>query len=555
MKKVIISLFIPFLLLISCQSASDESVSPAPSSSLSSSPPPASSAAASTVSPSRLKVSVDPRLELLAVVQYLSGYREKFGLLNKFQFSYWEKIKEKFTPYKNHQAVQFFARLTDYGFTYDAPPLFVLHLSSPPELKIEHPFSTEVKVRAGGEKNLKKFTSLLRDFARRTNFMAFFQAQQDYFARLTEPVRSTLAKLRLVETLEEYFGQQQSSYNIILAPLFWGNYGPHLKADQGYDIYNIVSPIRLKQGLPYFGDGVYFQSLAWHEFSHSFVNPLAEKYQDELKKYAVLYPPIEKKMKAQAYTSWLIAVNEHVVRAVTSRLAARLYSPQLGEQALKAEERKGFIYIQPLYEKLEFYETHRDQYPSFADFYPELLKVWAELAEHPPEKILFAGPINAVVMDRANVVLVVPTHEKDPAAQQKIHQYVKQIQRQFFPGRPIMTDEEALQKDLSPYAVVIYGTPEGNRLLARLLPQLPVRFGKQRIMAGQVFEGDHLRFITAWPNPDNPEQGILIYTAQQAGDIPGINTLFHGPTDYVIAQGKKILKAADYRKEKGVWKF
>jgi len=522
MKKVIIFLFIPFLLLISCQSASDESVSPASSSS----PLSASSAAASTASSPRLKVSVDPRLELLAVVQYLSGYREKFGLLNKFQFSYWEKIKEKFTPYKNHQAVQFFARLTDYGFTYDAPPLFVLHLSYPPELKIEHPFSPEVKVRAGGEKNLKKFTSLLRDFARRT-----------------------------VETLEEYFGQQQSSYNIILAPLFWGNYGPRLKADQGYDIYNIVSPIRLKQGLPYFGDGVYFQSLAWHEFSHSFVNPLAEKYQDELKKYAVLYPPIEKKMKAQAYTSWLIAVNEHVVRAVTSRLAARLYSPQLGEQALKAEERKGFIYIRPLYEKLEFYETHRDQYPSFSDFYPELLKVWAELAEHPPEKILFTGPINAVVMDRANVVLVVPTHEKDPAAQQKIHQYVKQIQSQFFPGRPIMTDEEALQQDLSPYAVVIYGTPEGNRLLARLLPQLPVRFGKQQIMAGQVFEGDHLRFITAWPNPDNPEQGILIYTAQQAGDIPGINTLFHGPTDYVIAQGKKILKAADYRKEKGVWKF
>jgi len=74
-------------------------------------------------------------------------------------------------------------------------------------------------------------------------------------------------------------------------------------------------------------------------------------------------------------------------------------------------------------------------------------------------------------------------------------------------------------------------------------------------VADKVYQGTDLRFISAWPNPQNPKRGILIYTAQQAGDIVGINSVFHGPTDYVVARGTTVLKAYNYKKNKDNWSF
>jgi hypothetical protein len=51
------------------------------------------------------------------------------------------------------------------------------------------------------------------------------------------------------------------------------------------------------------------------------------------------------------------------------------------------------------------------------------------------------------------------------------------------------------------------------------------------------------------------EKSFLIYTAQKAEDIPGINSVFHGPTDYVIAEKLKILHSGDYKKDNKGWIF
>jgi len=37
--------------------------------------------------------------------------------------------------------------------------------------------------------------------------------------------------------------------------------------------------------------------------------------------------------------------------------------------------------------------------------------------------------------------------------------------------------------------------------------------------------------------------------------FPEINSVFHGPTDYVIAQELKVLHSGDYKKDEEGWKF
>lgn len=511
-------------------------------------------------SSSKLNVTIDPRIEILAAVQWLSDYGEKFSLLTSLDFDYKKDMLRTFRPYAEHDAVKLFQEMSHSGFTFDAPPTAMLHLSHPPELAIDQPFTEYLIGRAGGREKLLLFIEQLRDFAEKANFMAFFQSHRQFYKDTINSVKNSFAGVDFVGMLESYYGQKQHSYNIILAPTFKGNYGPRLERKDGtFDIFNIVSPRQIKDGILYFGSKDNFEHLAWHEFSHSFVNPLGELHRKELGKYASLFEPIRNKMTARAYGNWLTVVNEHVVRAVSTRLNYMHKGKEEGDRALQAEKTYGFAYVEALCRELDNYEKNRDEFSTFTSFYPQLVKTFKELSERDlgPDfyHIPFTGTINGVTVNKDDVILVVPSNEKDRAMQEKIHEYVAMIKERFYQNNPLITDKEALDWDLSKYAVVMYGTPEGNLLLTKYIGELSVTIEKEKISADKVYEGENLRFITAWPNPQNPNRGFLIYSAQRAEDIPGINSVFHGPTDYVISQELKVLHSGDYIKDKEGWKF
>jgi hypothetical protein len=87
-------------------------------------------------------------------------------------------------------------------------------------------------------------------------------------------------------------------------------------------------------------------------------------------------------MRRQAYGNWESTVNEHIVRAVTTRLAYLHYGAEAGDRALRGEQERGFIHVAALCAALERYEAARDTYPTLNDFYPELL---AALPAQPAE--------------------------------------------------------------------------------------------------------------------------------------------------------------------------
>jgi hypothetical protein len=78
-------------------------------------------------------------------------------------------------------------------------------------------------------------------------------------------------------------------------------------------------------------------------------------------------------MESQAYKTWEICVNEHVVRAVTIRLKHRTEGPPAARALLNLERMRGFAYIEPICRALETYERQREKYPDFIAFYPEIL--------------------------------------------------------------------------------------------------------------------------------------------------------------------------------------
>ena len=171
---------------------------------------------------------------------------------------------------------------------------------------------------------------------------------------------------------------------------------------------------------------------------------------------------------------------------------------------------------------------------------------------------LFSGPIDAVFKDNPSIVFIVPTGEKNAGDRERILAHVNGIERMIkerdiTSNTEIVTDSEALERDLGSNSVLVYGTVDGNLWLARHIDEIPVTVERNRIVSDREYEGINLRFITAWPNPDDPRRGVLIYTAQRAQDVAGINAVTHGGTDYVIAEGKTILGTGSYLKSKEQW--
>jgi hypothetical protein len=342
-------------------------------------------AAEASVGPA-LVVVVDPRIELLAAVQAISDYGEWTGLITRYDFPYKQEVIAHFEPFREHRAVTLFETMAREGFSFDAPVSAVLHHGGPPELAPIAPCGEELIRRAGGQERLEAFFEALRDFAKASSFMDFYEAHQPFYETIARNVSAKVGAMD-VDMLEDYYGVKQHSYRIIPAPLFHsGGFGPRIRHEDGrYDIFSVCGPRDAAGDIPVFGTSDDFRYLVWHEFSHSFVNPVVDAYGKQVDAQAKLMGPIRKAMERQAYPNWRTVVYEHVVRAATCRFAFRVQGEEAGRKAIEHEKGRSFVYIEPLCARLQQYEQQRDRYPTLHDFFPELLAAFDEAMANMPE--------------------------------------------------------------------------------------------------------------------------------------------------------------------------
>lgn len=314
--------------------------------------------------------------------------------------------------------------------------------------------------------------------------------------------------------------------------------------------------------IPIFGDEQSFKSLVLHEFGHSFINPLTQKYSEEINTYANLYFPIEAQMKQISYGVWETCVNEHLLRAIDANRIHKEGGDTLYQTAIKAEKTQGFFYIEALAEKMAEYENNRDLYKDFETFYPEIIKVFETLSTQELGAdfytIPFEGPINRALTLGGSNILIVPTQE-DPFFQKDITSYCNALfnllKNKMGMDVTMITDKEALKLNLDDQNIIVYGTIEGNLWLNQNKASFPFQITQDKIVAGETYKGDNLRLISALPHPTNTNKALLIYTAQQGKAIPDINSIFHGPTDYIIGEANTVYVQGNYSKENGKWTF
>ncbi|NRF41966.1 DUF4932 domain-containing protein [Pedobacter foliorum] len=293
-----------------------------------------------------------------------------------------------------------------------------------------------------------------------------------------------------------------------------------------------------------------------------------DRFTDKLNQVDFLYLPIEQSMKSQGYWQWGVTVNEHVVRAAVTRIAAQFYGNAFGfTNFYKQEFGKRFIYIDVIIDKLAYYEKHREQYPTFKSFVPILLTAFEGINKDTiyrlQEKVEeFRKPEVAKIPKPydfardSTTYFILGTHEANEDVQASLKAFVIKYRNMISSNSVIITDEEALKMPLANSDLVIFGTQEGNIFLKKYIDRMPVKILKDRVLTDKVLMGNDYQVVTSWVSPFNAKKAMVIYTAQKTENI---NNFDFSPVKdqyhYWVAKNTITIDKGDYSKYFQMWMF
>lgn len=324
-------------------------------------------------------VTVDPRVELIAITQHLSGYTNnpRFkGRISDLDYPYINTIKQHFAEFKDHASIKRLAELRVSG----SDPMFIaVQMSEPDEVAFRNPVD-----RSGVRtENAEAYVDALRAFAKAANFKAFFDENKASYDTLISNFNRSLDTQSIVTQTQNYCGEQPGRYVIVLAPLLGrASFGPNATApDKSKVFYAILPAYRVVDGSLSFGESSLIGDYLYHEFGHSFINPLVDKHWSELEKYASLMEKVRYRQSANYGRDWKICLYESVVRAMTARIILRQKGAQAYADQLASDKKSGFFFIEDLCRSLETYEQSRDKFQNLESYFPELIQVIARLPQ------------------------------------------------------------------------------------------------------------------------------------------------------------------------------
>ncbi len=338
-----------------------------------------------------VEIKIVPRMELLAGVLSQTSWIEERGPQGRGN-KYFRDLKKFFAPYKEHEAVKIAQKLTNRGFTYDAPPNFILSLGGLPDLELKNDYSDYLLRRAKGRKILENFRAALIDLAQGSNFQSFWAEHRDNLKSYLRSSAKHFAAEKVIDWERNFFGWTGDAFHLIFAPAMFpgGGYGAHIETANGEQIfYQVIRAKGNTSNEPQFSTGISLELLALHEWGHSFVNPSLKKYVDLRKKLNLneFYEPVQNTMKEQAYTDPKFFFNEQVLRAVVTLAAKDLYGNRLYKERLDYQQERGFYLTKFTVKQLEYYRKHREKYKNFKQFVPYLFKKYDQNREMLLEEI------------------------------------------------------------------------------------------------------------------------------------------------------------------------
>lgn len=338
-------------------------------------------AKAPQASKSKLEFLVDARLELDGVMELLAFDLTKGGKGKPHatdfmhpDIAYVREARKHFAKFKDHPAIKRRAQPAFRAFDVGQRGQGLLRLSPVPELAAASQISISFLAHyVGGEAQLEQFLQDLRDFARDSKFMEFFEAKKHLLDPDLARVRAEIEKMDYIGKLEAYTGLPfEGRYAFILSPFVACDTGANVvqRGEDGLaDIVSVVGPTEdsPKEG-PISCTYPRLHCRAWHEAAHGVLDNVTELFGAEI---ALKQPPARE--ASREYQNWMHHVREHMVRTVMLRLASREVGADYSDHELAHEEECGLPYLREFKAVAIEFEKNRAKYKTIAEFYPKLI--------------------------------------------------------------------------------------------------------------------------------------------------------------------------------------
>jgi len=333
------------------------------------------------------RIAADPRIELLSIVFHLAGNNE----YNQCRLpSYCEDIDKYFAPFKDDETVRLARELNQkHGINYDAVMTYAIYIKDVDSIAERVDFdganiTLKERWRAA---DARRFAASLRGFVARSKFRQFFDEHSALYETTGARLRKFVESQADLTWFDKFFGAKPDARFIVVPGMVNGgaNYGSRLRAEDGREeMYAIIGVWQVdSDNLPLF-DKNYLPTLV-HEFTHSYVNPLVDRFKALDKAGDAVMKPVEAEMRGQAYGTGHTVACESLVRASTARYIFAHDGEAAGRRDIAYELNRAFLWTGELSDLLASYEADREHYPSLEAFMPKVVAYFEKLAPRVPE--------------------------------------------------------------------------------------------------------------------------------------------------------------------------
>lgn len=234
-------------------------------------------------------------------------------------YQYLNDVYNHFGKYREHKCIQVLNKILDSGlsFNYDAPIQLALQIDEEGNFKgyDKYPFVNRLRK----SELVLQFIKKMKSFSKDSRFDQFFDKHKDFYNQEMENFNETVNLSKVIPFMKKLKMDINDKHFIVnLALLFSsGGYGANenqkevccTMSKRVTNEGNVALNWGKKEGC--FGQ----QSFYLHEFCHSIVNPLTDKYFSQIK-----LPKVSEedwlKLKDNAYTGEKSYIEESFIRAI-----------------------------------------------------------------------------------------------------------------------------------------------------------------------------------------------------------------------------------------------
>ena len=321
----------------------------------------------------QIKSEVSETVELMGILSRTAGFQE---FSNDLAGQYSKDTEAWFAQYREHPTVAYYKEQRDKNdIGYDRVTNMAVHL------EIEKGKVKLVGNRAeltGGWQNvdLDDFVKRLNKFYADTRFHEFFEQHQNFYSDFLKQYDTNVMPYIHTDWYGKFYNGTGSDERFRLIIGFTHGSTNNGTSRQLPGQQREVFAVCGYNINPMTGRLLFDTSLPLHEFNHSFVNPLLERNEKAMQEVGQkLFQSSQLVMEKQHYDDWHIVINESLVRAAVIVYFYENGFNQFAMNMLNIETmQNGFPWMLDVVSALRYYATHREQYPTLNDFYPEIAR-------------------------------------------------------------------------------------------------------------------------------------------------------------------------------------